>query len=55
MRGRDLIALGMKPSVEFGKILSFLYDAQLDGKFSTLDEALAFLAKKCSVKEGEAQ
>lgn len=55
VRGRDLIALGMKPSVEFGKILSFLYDAQLDGKFSTLDEALAFLAKKCSVKEGEAQ
>ena len=42
VRGRDLIALGMKPSVEFGKILSALYEAQLDGKFSTLEEAISF-------------
>ena len=32
----------MKPSVEFGKILSALYEAQLDGKFSTLEEAISF-------------
>lgn len=43
VRGRDLVALGMKPSVEFGKILSALYEAQLDGKFSTLEEAISFL------------
>ena len=42
VRGRDLVALGMKPSVEFGKILSALYEAQLDGKFSTLEEAISF-------------
>lgn len=42
VRGRDLIALGMKPSVEFGKILSAFYEAQLDGKFSTLEEAISF-------------
>ena len=33
VRGRDLIELGMKPGVEFGKILKAAYEAQLDGKF----------------------
>lgn len=34
--GRHLQGLGMKPSREFGKILSALYEAQLDGEFSDL-------------------
>lgn len=42
VQGRDLIALGMKPSPEFGKILSRLYEAQLDGKFSDLESALGY-------------
>ena len=45
LMGRDLIKLGYKPSVQFGKYLSVCYEAQLDGKFSDLDGALKFIAK----------
>lgn len=38
--GRDLIAMGMKPGVGFGKILKSVYEAQLDGKVKTKEEAL---------------
>ena len=34
VQGRDLIALGMKPGVEFGVILKKCFEAQLDGEFS---------------------
>lgn len=40
VRGRDLIALGMTPGVEFGRILKESYEAQLDGVFSTSEEGL---------------
>lgn len=43
VRGRDLIALGMKPGPAFGAILKRAYDAQLEGAFSDLDGALEFL------------
>ena len=42
LMGRDLIALGMKPGEEFGKILKRAYDAQLDGKIATKEDAIAF-------------
>ena len=45
VRGRDLIALGLKPGAEFGKILKTAYEAQLDGKFATHEEGVAFLQK----------
>ena len=45
LMGRDLIKLGYKPSVQFGKYLSVCYEAQLDGKFSDLNGALKFFAK----------
>lgn len=45
LRGRDLIALGMKPSPRFGAILSAAYDAQLDGLFSDLPGALDWLGR----------
>jgi tRNA nucleotidyltransferase (CCA-adding enzyme) len=51
VRGRDLIVLGMKPSVEFGKILSSLYEDQLDGKFFTLEEAIEFFKEKQAAGE----
>jgi len=38
MRGRDLIALGMKPGPAMGELLDRLYDAQLDGLFSTVEQ-----------------
>ena len=43
LRGRDLIALGMKPGPAFKGILSAAYDAQLEGAFSTVEEAVAWL------------
>ena len=44
VRGRDPIALGMKPGPEFKRILSAAYDAQLEGEFSTTEDGIRFLA-----------
>lgn len=44
--GKDLIALGMKPGPEFGKILQSVKDAQLENKVSTREEALTLLCSK---------
>lgn len=43
LHGRDLIALGLIPSERFKQILDQAYDAQLDQKFTTHNEALAWL------------
>lgn len=43
VRGRDLIALGMKPGVNFGKILKAAYEAQLDGKFMDLKGGIEYV------------
>ena len=43
VQGRDLIALGMKPGVEFGKILKDAYEAQLDGRFGDLAGGIAYV------------
>ena len=40
--GRDLIALGYKPSPQFGKWLDACFEAQLDGAFADHDGALAW-------------
>lgn len=44
LQGRDLIALGMKPSKSFSKLLEDAFEAQLDGEFHTLQEAKLWLA-----------
>ena len=36
----------MKPSPEFGRILSALYDAQLDGEFSDLESGLGYFHRR---------
>ncbi len=41
LMGRDLIALGYKPSPKFGEWLAASYEAQLDGLFSDHDGAVA--------------
>ncbi len=41
LMGRDLIALGFKPSPKFGEWLAASYEAQLDGLFTDHDGALA--------------
>lgn len=43
VQGRDLIALGLKPGVEFGKILKAAYEAQLDGKFTDLQGGIKYV------------
>lgn len=43
VQGRDLIAgLSMEPGPHFGPILSALYEAQIAGHFSTVEEGLAY-------------
>ena len=44
IQGRDLIARGMKPGPEVGKIVKEAYEAQLDGVFSDREGAVAYLA-----------
>jgi putative nucleotidyltransferase with HDIG domain len=39
LMGRHLLELGLKPSPQFKKILDAVYEMQLDGKITSLDEA----------------
>jgi len=41
LRGRDLLELGLKPGPEVGRILKAVYERQLDGAVTTLDEAVS--------------
>lgn len=41
--GRDLVLLGMKPSVEFSNILDAAYEAQMHAKFNSHGEAVIWL------------
>ncbi len=41
LNGRDLIAIGLKPGVEFGRILKEVEDLRLEGKISSREEAIA--------------
>ena len=43
VRGRDLIGMGLKPGVEFGRILKKAYDAQLDGEFSDHEGGMEYV------------
>jgi len=47
VQGRDLIALGMKPGVEFGRILKAAYEAQLDGAFFDLEGGIEYVKETC--------
>jgi tRNA nucleotidyltransferase (CCA-adding enzyme) len=39
LKGRDVIALGLPPGPEIGRVLNAVYELQLDGRVTTLDEA----------------
>jgi len=43
IQGRDLIALGMTPSVKFKEVLDKVYALQLEGKLESQKEALAYV------------
>ncbi|MET0555349.1 MAG: HD domain-containing protein [Vicinamibacteria bacterium] len=44
LQGRDVLALGLAPSPEVGRIVRAVYEQQLDGAVTTLDEARAAAA-----------
>ena len=46
LMGRDLIALGYKPSVQFGIWLDACFEAQLDGAFFDRDGAIAYFKER---------
>lgn len=48
LTGRDLIEAGYKPGPEFKRLLAMAEDAQLEGRVSTKDEALALVASESS-------
>jgi tRNA nucleotidyltransferase (CCA-adding enzyme) len=41
LKGRDLVALGVAPGPEIGRVLQAVYERQLDGAVTTLEEARA--------------
>ena len=41
LRGRDVLALGMAPGPEVGRIVRAVYERQLDGAVTTVEEARA--------------
>jgi len=41
LQGRDIIALGVKPGPEVGRILAELFEQQLDSKIATREDALS--------------
>jgi tRNA nucleotidyltransferase (CCA-adding enzyme) len=44
--GRHLLALGVKPGPRMGELLAKIYDAQLDGAITTLDEGIALASQQ---------
>jgi tRNA nucleotidyltransferase (CCA-adding enzyme) len=52
--GRHLIELGMEPGVEFGTILKGAYDAQMEGRFFDLPQALRWLHEQTDIPVGAA-
>jgi tRNA nucleotidyltransferase (CCA-adding enzyme) len=40
LRGRDVLALGVPPGPEVGRIVRAVYERQLDGAVGTLEEAV---------------
>ncbi|MGL6194472.1 MAG: CCA tRNA nucleotidyltransferase, partial [Thermoguttaceae bacterium] len=46
LRGRDLMQLGIKPGPQLGEILKAAYEAQLDGEFETIEDAIKWSENK---------
>ena len=53
VRGDDLIALGLKPSPKFGEILEAVETRQLEGTFSSREEALEWVKQEYFPKRRE--
>ena len=46
LKGRDLIALGLKPSTLFSKLLNKAYEAQINSQFTSYKEAIKWLEEE---------
>ena len=46
LRGRDLLELGLEPGPRLGELLREVYEKQLDGAVTSLDEARALAARR---------
>ena len=53
LRGRDVLALGLRPGPEVGRVVSAVYERQLDGTVTTLEEARAEARRVLGGEEGE--
>ena len=51
IKGRNLIDIGMQPSAEFGKILAFAMEGQLDGKFGNLSTGIIYLRENSIIPQ----
>jgi tRNA nucleotidyltransferase (CCA-adding enzyme) len=49
LRGRDVLALGVAPGPEVGRIVRAVYERQLDGFVTTRDEAVEEAARLLSL------
>ena len=43
LSGEDLLAMGLPPGPRVGRLLEAVYDAQLESRVSTRDEAIALV------------
>ena len=50
LMGRHLLALGVTPGPPVGELLAEVYEAQLDGVITTLDEAIAFAKSRLAAE-----
>jgi hypothetical protein len=48
--GRHLIPLGVQPGKEMGQILNKIYEAQLDGRFATVEEGIEYATEQGLIK-----
>lgn len=51
LMGRHLIELGHEPSKDFGRILDAVYELQMDGKLTSLDDAIAAARKLAKTED----
>jgi tRNA nucleotidyltransferase (CCA-adding enzyme) len=52
LKGRDVVALGVAPGPEVGRVVREVYERQLDGAITTVDQARAEAAKLVALSRG---
>jgi tRNA nucleotidyltransferase (CCA-adding enzyme) len=52
LKGRDVVALGVAPGPEVGRVVREIYERQLDGVVTTLEQAKAEAARLVALSRG---